>query len=39
MTPAQCMERRRKKVEALAREYGFNFRFVSRANEKTGSAV
>ena len=39
MTPAQCMERRRKKVEALARKYGFNFRFVSRANEKTTSAV
>ena len=39
MTPAQCIERRRKKVEALARKYGFNFRFVSRAKEKADSAV
>ena len=39
MTPAQCMERRRKKVETLTRKYGFNFRFVSRTKERADSAV
>jgi len=39
MTPAQCVERRRKIVEAAALKYGFNFRFVSRANEKADSTM
>ena len=39
MTPAQRAERTNKNAKAAALKYGFNFRFVSRAKEKTGSAV